>query len=518
MREGGGVIGGMDGVRRVAAWAREHLGLLEDPSAASEIGLKLGAAARAHGFADAEAFVRHLFDDLSPSDRLRTLASVLTIGETYFFREPQALQIFKQDILPEIMHFREDRGQRRLVLWSAGCSTGEEAYTLAMIVKEALHGRPEWDFSVSATDINEKALEMAREGLYRPWSFRKPVPPEYRKYFVRLEAENLWRVRDDIKRHVTFSVLNLASAHYPSPQTHTMDVDALFCRNVLMYFDPKTRAEVLRRFHGALNEAGWLILGASEIHTASGGPWESVRYPEAVFLRKRQGGISRERSQNVPPCKRFPENGRLLETPALFASASAAEKRSADPTLSSKRETGPVSSDHGMCRLLASGRLEEAVALVERDLGGSADMPLGEGFRDAILQVVQALAARGRAEKALNLLDRVLAVHKFDPALYHMKGALHAELGQGDEAVAAFRQMLYVAPQSATALLSLGMLSRREGHPDAARRYLEGALKLLEGKDDREEVPYSDGMSVGQTRRMVERFLNGLRERPGEGS
>lgn len=483
--EGGeGVIGAMDAVCRVVEWAREHLGLLGDPSATSDVCLKLGAAARAQGFADVEAFVRHLFDALSPWDRLRTLASVLTVGETYFFREPEALHLFRQEILPKIMRFREDRGQRRLRVWSAGCSTGEEAYTLAMILKEALSGFPQWDFSVLATDINEKALDAAREGLYRPWSFRKPVPLAYAKYVVRHEGENLWRVRDDIKRHVTFSVLNLASESYPSVQTETVDWDAVFCRNVLMYFDPKTRSDVLRRFHGALNEAGWLVLGASEIHAASGGPWESVRYPGAVFFRKQR----------------------------------AVAKAAPQPDRSPKRDAVQASSDHAISSLLASGRFEEAAVTAERALDGPADMPLDGEFRDAILQVTQALAARGRGAQALKLVDRVLAVHKFDRAFYHMKGALHAERGELEEAIAAFRQMLYVAPQSATALLSLGMLCDREGHKDAARRYLEGALRLLQGKDDREEVPDSDGMSVGQTRRMIQRFLHGMDERFGEGS
>ncbi len=555
----GAGVDGMDGVRQVAEWAREHLGLPWDPSAESQIRLKLVSAARANGYEDVEGFVRYLFSDLTPADRLRTLAPVLTIGETYFFREPEALETFKQEILPTILRFRETRGQRHLWLWSAGCSTGEEAYSMAMILKEALRDHPGWDFSVLATDINEKALETAREGLYRPWSFRKPLPWAYSKYVVRKEEENLWMVREDIRRHVIFSVLNLVTDPYPSVLTRTADVDAVFCRNVLMYFDPKTRQDVLGRFYKVINDRGWLVLSASEIHTASSGLWEPVRYPGAIFLRKRQVTASGQEKEALSGRKSLPHSALLPGSesyspswptiPRRWGLENVNHEKVAEDRDGKSRPSGLQAGVHGpvrpcgdraaenalrrqslfdgkrsgegfpareISRFLASGRLDDAMTWLERSLDMAEGEEPDQGLRDAVMEVAHALTARGLAEKALKLLDRALAVSKFDPAYHHMKGALHADRGEVEQAVAAFRQMLYVAPQSATALLSLGMLCRREGHGEAARRYLEGALKLLYGQEEQEEVPYSDGMSVGQTRRMIEQFLEGIRERRGE--
>lgn len=551
-----GEVGGMDGVCRVIEWAREHLGLLWDPSAESEIRRKLVSAARARGHEDVDEFVQHLFKDLTAEDRLRTLAPVLTIGETYFFRELEALETFRQEVLPEILRFRHKRGQRHLYVWSAGCSTGEEAYSLAMILKEALHGHAGWDFSILATDINEKALQTAREGLYRAWSFRKPVPLAYGKYVVKQEDENLWRVSEVIRRHVVFSVLNLASDRYPSALTRTTDVDAVFCRNVLMYFDPKTREDVLGRFHEALNEEGWLVLSASEVHTASCGPWEPVRHPGAIFLRKGPVAAFAQSKETLPARKsssqsvllsgntaNFPLSPRTLRGWALGNENHGSVPREADgkgrlldlahgasgpirpprdasgakavhePNISPGKQAGQPFGDREISCLLGSGRLDDAVRLVEQCLDEAENGQPDHGLRDEVMQVAHALTARGLGEEALKLLDRALAVSKFDPVYHHMKGALHADRGEVEKAVTAFRQMLYVAPQSATALLSLGMLCRRDGHGEAARRYLEGALKLLHGKDEQEEVPYSDGMSVGQTRRMIEQFLEGIGER-----
>lgn len=169
-------------------------------------------------------------------------------------------------------------------------------------------------------------------------------------------------------------------------------------------------------------------------------------------------------------------------------------------------------------RLVRCRFLDEAFVIAEKGLRTAATAGSVETSwaSKALVSLIRALADGTEGEKALGLLDRALAVHKWDPALYHLKGALYADRGEWHEAVAAYRQMLYVAPQSASALFSLAMLSLREGHRDAVRRYLDGVRKALEGRDDREEVPFSDGMSVGHLRHLVEQFRKTLDEGNGE--
>ncbi|WP_448382697.1 CheR family methyltransferase [Desulfosoma sp.] len=524
----------MDEVRQVAAWVHEQLGLMWDASAESEIRRKLSAAAEERGFPGLEAFVRHLFSNLDPSERLKILASILTIGETYFFREPESFVAFRRHVLPQLMAFRDSQGLRHIRLWSAGCSTGEEAYTLAMVTKEALSSHAAWDFSVLATDINERALETAREGLYRPWSFRKPVPLPYEKY---VESVGLFRrVGENVKTHVTFSFLNLTQDTYPSPWTKTTDLDAIFCRNVLMYFDSEKRRFVLERLHQALHEAGWLVLGASELHLADSKQWESVPSSGTIFLRKRpsrtvhkgeaqteKGTLLRQRRAPFEaPAPVHAERGRDLGTDMGFRRGSVAVApflpkgdgclvdgpmtgRSA-ATPSETKDSSTQAWQAEIMGYVSAGLLDEAVHCLERFLSRGVTGS-GNDFSQAVTAVVQFLAARGLSEKALELMDRVLAVHKFEPAYHHIKGALHADRGELDAAAAAFRQMLYVDPQSTTALFSLGMLCRRQGRHEAARRYLEHAWKMLQGRGDGVEVPFSDGMSTGQMRRLIERFL-----------
>lgn len=490
----------MDAVAQVLQWAQEYLGFSWDDAAYGEVRRKLSLEAKDRGLGDAQDFARYLIQEVSFEERSRLLASILTIGETYFFRELEALQTFVDRALPEILRCESTRPGKTIRLWSAGCSTGEEAYTVAMILTEALKGHRPWTFTVLATDINVKALERARLGLYHPYSFRRSVPEFYSPYFSRDEGEVI-KVREGVKERVRFEVLNLAGTAYPSPANGTWNLDAVLCRNVLMYLHADGRREVLRRFHRSLREGGWLILSASELHLADSTLWEPVRTDRATLFRKK--------SEAVPEQEK-PVGLAASLRPVKASLPTAGLKACNKP--SSRHGVAPQDFEAELERLVRCRFLDEAVVMAEKGLRTATTAGSVEASRvsKALVSLIRALADGTEGEKALRLLDRALAVHKWDPALYHLKGALHADRGEWQEAVAAYRQMLYVAPQSASALFSLAMLSLREGQRDAVRRYLDGSRKALEGQDDREEVPFSDGMSVGHLRHLIEQFRKTL--------
>lgn len=547
----------MDVIHEVVRWAEEHLGFFCDDSAHAEMRRKLTSAAREKGFEDGATFARHFFQELSSEERIRVLAPLLTVGETYFFREHEALQAFVDEALPEILQYRQNCNDRRIRLWSAGCSTGEEAYTVAMIMTEALRGHPAGGFSLLATDVNEKALETARDGRYRPWSIRNPVPARYASHFIQ-DGGGTIRVREELKDRIRFEALNLMAGGYPSPLNGTWDLDVIFCRNVLMYFHSRGRREVLSRFYRSLREGGWLLLSPSEIHVADPTFWETVRTPQAILLRKRSPNVqSEEMSRNglvwgrmdpaammstpaesgreghrAPVLATLPgprSTPRLFKGPAFHDLRAPSASRPFEGSLGCQPERGVAcfgkassvsmpgrSLPHALAedaaaefsRLVSLGLLEEAGHFAERLLREPQENI--QGFRDTLLSLIQALVSRSEAEKALRLIDAALTVHKFDPALYHLKGAIHADRGDLGVAAAAYRQMLYVAPESPLAMFSLAMICRREGQNDAARRYLDGAKKALQSQQEKDELPFSEGLSVGHLRRMIEKCLETL--------
>lgn len=190
---------------------------------------------------------------------VQTLINNLTVNETYFFRDFPQLQGFAECILPEVVKKKTAQGSRKIKIWSAGCSTGEEPYTLAIILLEMLPEPEKWSIDILATDINSKVLDAARKGFYNSRSV-KDVPPEYLgRYFTK--RWDLYLINLNVQNLVQFKLLNLMEEPAMRAQT---ELDFVFCRNVLIYFNPESREKVLDNFYRSLASGGYIYLGHSE--------------------------------------------------------------------------------------------------------------------------------------------------------------------------------------------------------------------------------------------------------------
>lgn len=195
------------------------------------------------------------------SDReqeLTELINLLTTNETYFFREDFQLKSFTDEIIPEICARKKAQGVRRLRIWSAGCSTGEEPYTIAMLLLDKPELR-DWQIDIVGTDISQKVLHVARRGLYGENSFRSTEDDYRQRYFH--EQDGKWLIADQVKKLVTISHLNL----FDGPRLSLLGkMDVIFCRNVIIYFDLAAKKRVVETFHQRLQPEGFLLLGHSE--------------------------------------------------------------------------------------------------------------------------------------------------------------------------------------------------------------------------------------------------------------
>jgi chemotaxis protein methyltransferase CheR len=216
---------------------------------------------------------------------------VLTTNETYLFREEYQLRAFQQEVLP-LLHARGAR-QRRLSIWSAGCSTGEEVYTLAILIRESrlFDG---WDVRVIGNDISRRVLSVARRASYGSSSFRS-MPGNYQEYFV--ESAEGRTVRPDIRAMCSFAHLNLLDgARYNVIGA----VDAVFCRNVLIYFDTASRRKVIQEFYERLHPGGFLFLGHSESLLNVSTAFELVHLSSDLVYRKPCSAQEREAGGGAP--------------------------------------------------------------------------------------------------------------------------------------------------------------------------------------------------------------------------
>ena len=189
---------------------------------------------------------------------LTDIMDVLTTNETYFFRESIQLKAFTDEVVPELIKIKTARGNRTLRIWSAGCSTGEEPYTIAMLLSTI----PEltgWKIEIIGTDISNKVLTQARRGVYGKSSFRATNESDLRRFFI--PQDDGYKVNDSVRTLVTISHLNLFDSHR---LTMLGKVDLVFCRNVIIYFDQAAKKRVIESFHSALYDGGFLLLGHSE--------------------------------------------------------------------------------------------------------------------------------------------------------------------------------------------------------------------------------------------------------------
>ncbi len=223
-------------------------------------------------------YYRYLRYSSNRSQELEEIVELLTTNETYFFREDYQLKAFAEEIIPEIIE--RNGARKRMRIWSAGCSSGEEAYTIAMIIKEMPKLRG-WDIEIFANDISRKVIQTARRGLYGKTSFRTTDHYFLSKYFK--PQGDKYVIQEGIRSMVSFGQLNLLDDEML--QLIGM-VDVVFCRNVLIYFDKNARLRVVKTFYGKLKEMGYLLLGHSESLMNVSTDFELVHLKNDLVYRK----------------------------------------------------------------------------------------------------------------------------------------------------------------------------------------------------------------------------------------
>jgi chemotaxis protein methyltransferase CheR len=369
----------------IAAVVHAFSGLVIDTSRREVLAGLVQSRVALLGLGDAAAYLELV--DSDPAER-QTLIEDLTIGETYFARIPPQIRALQELVLPALLA----RGDRRIRIWSAGCSTGEEPYTLALLLAKLLAaGGLGWDVRIIGTDINSRALAIAREGRYGRRSVSMLADEDLARYFIR--DGNGWRVGDELRRFVEFRQHNLATESSPEQR-----LDLVLCRNVLIYFDRPKMLEVIDAIHRALLPGGWLLLGHSETLWRIYDEFSLVRHEDA-FLYRRQPA-TRVVVKRPPPLRRPlpipPRNPNPRDEIAEALHAGAYETAANLATAQLERE--PLAAEMHYLHGLALVELgHDAAALVA--LRRSAYLDPTFGFAQFLLGVVLGRLGHG-AESA----------------------------------------------------------------------------------------------------------------------
>jgi chemotaxis protein methyltransferase CheR len=234
------------------------------------------------GLQSYDEYYLYITESPDRNEELIHFIDAVSTNETYFFREMNHFNVLRETILPELFRFK-----KFIRVWSAGCSTGEEAYTLRIVVDETRETRPDREAQIVATDISTEVVETARQGMYRQRSFRSTPPEIVERYFLNL-GDGLFQVKDSLRRQVDFRVHNLLKD--APPEKH---FDVIFCRNVMIYFDKRTQKRLVdEHFAEVLDPRGYLCIGHSESLTGTSQRFRYLRGLKAPIYQRTEGAMS----------------------------------------------------------------------------------------------------------------------------------------------------------------------------------------------------------------------------------
>lgn len=437
-------------------------------------------AAKDFGFEEASPCMEWLMSAPLNDEQIAILAHHLTVGETYFFRDSHAFHVLKQHILPELIE-RKRRQDKQLRIWSAACCTGEEPYSIAMVLKSILPDIEDWQITILGTDINNNFLKLAASGEFREWSFRGMPTLMKQRYFSQLKSKK-YAIDPTVKSMVQFSYLNLIEDSYPSLLNGTNAMDLILANNVLIYFSEETINRVMQKVANSLVNKGWLMVSPVEVPYIQNDYLHPRSYPEATIFQKQD-----ERYQPV----RFFEQ-KALDLPSLEFTS----KEVATPKPSPKKIVPPQEKDQPFTLAIKAfdkGCYEEAIHLLE-------DQKVDANIADLLIKCYGNL---GQLQDALKWCDHAISISKSDPKNYFLKATLYQELEEDSLAIDNLNKALYFDSNFIIAHMSIANLYLREGKLKDAKRHYRNALALLEKYGEEDSVPCSEGLTAGRIRDII---------------
>jgi chemotaxis protein methyltransferase CheR len=450
-----------------------------------------------------EALFNHLRCGETSNATLETLIARVTVGETHFFRNRPQFEALEWQVLPKIIEKR--RPIRQLRLWSAGCATGEEPYSLSILLMRLLPDIADWNILILATDINRLALEKAQRGLYSSWSFRE-VPYGIQENYFTHQGKDSFEIKPAVRNRVTFAYLNLVEDNYPSILTNTQAMDLILCRNVLIYFDEITNRKVVERFHASLDETGWLVVGHAEPSQAVFHQFSVRNFPGAILYQKPEvenpapgAPLSVEPAPFRFDFNPLPESPPIPVLPArpVMSPPAPVAAGPGHPVGHLHKLPPPPPEIQSAMALYEAGRLDQAL----QQLTAQAQANPNAIWPPYL--IAKLYANRREFKNAEPWIDRVLVLEPLMAPAHYLRGLILQELGRLDQSLTAFRACVYADPQFLLGHFSLARLLGRLGQSTRALKTLQNLEELLTGQKREALVPDGDGLTIGRLAEFV---------------
>ncbi|HSK47571.1 MAG TPA: CheR family methyltransferase [Coriobacteriia bacterium] len=465
-------------------WIHQHSGIFLEESKTDSLRISLVTRASRFGITDYSDYFRLLSAD---EDEFKELMNLVTINETSFFRFPAQFDALRDVVVPRVLESRAVSAGTPFRVWSAGCSTGEEPYTIAMTLLDSALGSLGSPFDVVGTDVSTQALERAKSAVYPQRALASLSDEVIARWFEPVDGG--WKPRERVRDVCDFHYQNLIREPYGTEFLSNWDV--IFCRNVTIYFRMESTTRVVEHFYDALNPGGYLFIGHSETLTTVSDRFETVE-ADGVFLYRKPPArhsftfddiaSARRRRSSLAGASLKPRQVNEADAEQLRRARRAARQLAAqaatanDPaplTLAPEPEPETLSAAARAHALLDEARAVDALEL--------ASLALAEDPDDVEAQLVIAYAHAdlGNLETAAEQAARILAANPLVAPARYILGAIRREQGDLDGALAEFRRTLYIDSEFVLAHFALASIHAQRGERTEAAREYENTLRAL---------------------------------------
>ena len=436
--------------------------------------------------------IHHLFD-------------LITIGETYFFRNKPHFEALMGYVLPEIIAKKNKISSRSLKVWSSGCSKGDEPYSIAIAIMELLKNFREWDISILATDINRQALQSAARARYSSRDISSINEEYFLKYFQKIGSH--YTLGPHVKNRVHFKYHNMAKEPFTLDGMHGCDI--IFCRNVMIYFDIDTIKRVLDNFYDCLQDDGYLFLGDAESLWQITNKFESVEFPQTFVYKKAMHPLelSAQKPFMAVPDIKLQEFEPLEREPSEILDVQDTVQEVCSPA---KPGLEIDSSYKKAAQFFRDGKNAEALSVLDDILAQDKNYIL------AYLAKADILANQSKYNEAIAELKKIIEVDNLYVETYYLLGVLLYKTGDLNEAEEQFKKVVYIDPKLELAYFNLGNLYLYQKAYAKAAREFNNAIKLLAVRPLEEPVRLSENFTVDFLLRSCKNSLEEIKRKNGQ--
>jgi len=473
----------------------KHMGIYYSEKSWRGFEKKIPEIAESLGYDDISKCIDSLIHTEVSNDLISILAQHLTIGETYFFRENDSLETIKKKILYPLIQERR-KTTKHLRIWSAASCTGEEAYSIAMILSEMIPNIEEWSIYILATDINLQFLQTAKEGVYREWSFRNTSEEEKARYFIKRDEK--YHLHQKIKDMVHFRYLNLVENNYPSLSNGTESMDLILCKNVLIYFSKNQINKVIGQLGCSLLDGGYLCVTSVEA------PFIDIQ--NLVNAKEIAGNLFR--TNNVIPEKKesqITKNNSFIDQFLKQPKKLINELKNVPEGKQTKVEPQTTESTDYYKISKQYFDKKDYSSLIEylESCFSNKIINQSESINYDIL-LIRAYANIGNFLKAKQWCERSIENEKTEAVLYYLYAIILQECSEFDLAIKELNKATFLDSDFAIAYFTLGNIYLMKNELAYAKRNFRNVMMILEKYNLEYLVPEAEGLTAGRLKEIIQ--------------